>query len=327
MFENTVRSCVFPGAGIPGPKSPEDFQNAWIKKGGNSSYLEFLKEQRRILLEECRGEERIVMTHEVSPIHLDTVYLPAAGNHDAGPTVVLFPGNAMQLEDLIETARAYQNTGLNVMLFNPRYYGGSYRYDEEGKREAPITPTELGMYRDARTICEYLMKEKRVAPENMVLHGISMGAAVAAAVLRQYPAMHYIAQDTFSSLETAAKKMISLVPDCAISWAIKGAFPPEHKGVGEAETTDTLATTNKLRIVGEKGASGQALFLAAKVDEVIHEPVSHAKRLFKARYGYAPASDEQRLITRRASHGECVFHDKKAGGAVFAFLRTLGLIS
>lgn len=50
-----------------------------------------------------------------------------------------------------------------------RGYGGS-----EG------TPSEQGMYRDAEAIFKYVTQELHVAPANAIIHGYSLGGAVAA---------------------------------------------------------------------------------------------------------------------------------------------------
>lgn len=64
---------------------------------------------------------------------------------------------------------SYLAKGYDCLAVNCRGFGGS-----DG------TPSESGMYADARIMFKYLVNDLGIKPENIMLHGYSLGAAVAA---------------------------------------------------------------------------------------------------------------------------------------------------
>ncbi|MGB0748881.1 MAG: alpha/beta hydrolase [Magnetospiraceae bacterium] len=83
------------------------------------------------------------------------------------PTIVIFHGNAGNLASRDFKARVYLDAGFGVVLAEYRGYGGN-----------PGNPTEEGLYIDARTILDDLVR-KGVRPELTVLYGESLGTGVA----------------------------------------------------------------------------------------------------------------------------------------------------
>lgn len=49
-----------------------------------------------------------------------------------------------------------------------------------GFGESDGSPTEQGMYADAQTMFRYLVNDKGIDPKNIIIHGYSMGAPIAA---------------------------------------------------------------------------------------------------------------------------------------------------
>ena len=97
--------------------------------------------------------------------------VPALGGGapDGGPTHVLFAhGNAEDLGHLGAFARRYAGLGVTVLLFDYPGYGLS-----TGR------PTERGAYRAADAAYTYLVGELGADPGRIVVHGRSLGGAVA----------------------------------------------------------------------------------------------------------------------------------------------------
>ncbi|MCC8378158.1 MARTX multifunctional-autoprocessing repeats-in-toxin holotoxin RtxA [Xenorhabdus sp. PB30.3] len=67
----------------------------------------------------------------------------------------------------------YQKQGIDLLAVNMRGYGSS-----DGR------PNEKGLYQDARTMFHYLVNDRGIKPENIIIHGYSMGGAVAADLAR-----------------------------------------------------------------------------------------------------------------------------------------------
>lgn len=117
-------------------------------------------------------------------------FLPREGARGA---VLVCHGNAGSIEQRIELARAFHELGWAVLLFDYRGYGNS-----TGK------PSEEGTYRDAEAAAEHLTRVEGLAPEQIVLYGESLGAAVALELATRRSCAALIAESTFTSLPDMA---------------------------------------------------------------------------------------------------------------------------
>ena len=114
--------------------------------------------------------------------------------HDRPRAVILFShGNGGNLSHRADTARILNElVGVSVMLYDYRGYGRS-----EGR------PNEQGIMEDARAAREWLAQRERIAPEDIVLVGRSLGGAVAVD-LAQDGARGLILESTFTSIPDMA---------------------------------------------------------------------------------------------------------------------------
>ncbi|HAT2491874.1 TPA: MARTX multifunctional-autoprocessing repeats-in-toxin holotoxin RtxA [Aeromonas hydrophila] len=94
---------------------------------------------------------------------------------DGKPEVVLFlHGSGSSAEEQADAVRShYQKQGIDMLAVNLRGYGTS-----DGG------PSEQGVYQDARTMFRYLVEERGVAPDKILIHGYSMGGPIAADLAR-----------------------------------------------------------------------------------------------------------------------------------------------
>jgi acetyl esterase/lipase len=94
------------------------------------------------------------------------------GEPDTGrPVVLLLTGSGGTAEEYgCNLGTKYsQQLDANVMSINYRGYGTS-----QGK------PTEKGLYQDAQAMYDHLVKDMGFKPDQIIIHGFSMGASVAA---------------------------------------------------------------------------------------------------------------------------------------------------
>ena len=115
---------------------------------------------------------------------------------DAGPKqpVVLWcHGNAGNISHRLDNLGEFYRRGLSVLLFDYRGYGKS-----TGK------PTEQGLYQDALAMYEWLITERKVSAERVVVFGRSLGAAVAGDIARQRRAAGMILEGAFPSMQAMA---------------------------------------------------------------------------------------------------------------------------
>lgn len=94
------------------------------------------------------------------------------------PCVVIFHGNADLIDHMTEYADFYQSRGVHACLMEYRGYGRSTG-----------TPGEASVVADAVALIDMLAARPEIDPKRIILHGRSLGAAVAAqAAARRRPA-------------------------------------------------------------------------------------------------------------------------------------------
>lgn len=184
-------------------------------------------------------------------------YVPTA-NTDL--TVLYFHGNAGNISGRLQTIQLLHNLGLNVFIFDYRGYGKSL-----GR------PSEQGTYKDARAAWNYLVSEKALENDQIVIMGRSLGGAVASwlAVLKKPAAT--ILESTFIA---AADLGADLYPWLPVRFIIQYDY-------------NTLENIKQIR---------SPLFIAhSRDDEIV--PYDHGKKLFEA------ANDPKTFVELRGPHG------------------------
>lgn len=157
---------------------------------------------------------------EASGLPLEDVYLPLTPDIslfawfvDAGPTrpVVLWcHGNAGNIIHRLDNLAGLYRRHLSVLIFDYRGYGRSTG-----------TPNEGGLYADGLAYYDYLVTQRRVAPERLVVFGRSLGAAVAAEITKQRPAAGLILESAFPSIQAMADQHYWGIPS---RWVVEARF-------------------------------------------------------------------------------------------------------
>ncbi len=155
-------------------------------------------------------------------------------------------GNAGNISHRLRILEIFNSMELDVLLFDYRGYGLS-----EG------SPSEKGTYADAEGAWEYLTKVKGIPAERIIIHGQSLGGAIAAKLAsKQRPAMAVV-ESSFTSTRDLARKFCSFTP--AIYIIISYTY----------ETEKHIA-----------GARCPVLVVHSRDDELI--PFSHGEKIFLA---------------------------------------------
>lgn len=92
-------------------------------------------------------------------------------NQTTTATLVFFHGNTGNIGDVDWLGQRFHERGFNVLLFDYRGYGAS-----EGEE------SETGLYADGDAAVAFLINEKRVRPDQIILYGQSLGTTVVADV-------------------------------------------------------------------------------------------------------------------------------------------------
>ena len=161
---------------------------------------------------------------------------------EARVTLLVFHGNAGNLEDRRDWIEGLRRLPANVLTIDYRGYGRS-----EG------SPEEQGVYRDARAAHAWLMRTK---PGRLVIYGESLGGAVAAQLASEVKCNGLILQSTFTNAGDMAGRIAPFFP---MRWIIRTRF-------------DTLSRVGQLDV--------PKLILHARDDEVI--PFEMGERLCAA---------------------------------------------
>jgi abhydrolase domain-containing protein 17 len=89
-------------------------------------------------------------------------------NPNATHTILFCHGNAEDLNTAGSMLKEFQKNGFAILTFDYRGYGTSEGF-----------PTEENVYRDVDAVYEYLTNELKTPPEKIIVHGRSLGGAVA----------------------------------------------------------------------------------------------------------------------------------------------------
>ena len=99
-----------------------------------------------------------------------------------GKTVLVFTGSrepgAKQIKSIKD---AYLQQGYTVYQFDYRGFGTSHQIDKNGN-VVSSSMSEKTMYKDGMVMYNHLVKQLGIKPKDIVLHGYSLGAAVASRV-------------------------------------------------------------------------------------------------------------------------------------------------
>ncbi len=115
---------------------------------------------------------------------------------NAKRTVLFFHGNAGNISHRSKSIKIFHRLGFNVFIPDYRGYGKS-----EGH------PSEAGLYEDSYAAWHYLLSEKSLQSEQIILFGRSLGGAVATKLATREQPDALILESVFSSADDIAKSL------------------------------------------------------------------------------------------------------------------------
>lgn len=188
-------------------------------------------------------------------------FIPAPA---ARGTLLYLHGNGGNIGHRLDQIEVFHRLGLNVFIIDYRGYGAS-----SGK------PSEQGTYQDALAAWHWLMQEKRVAPERIVLFGESLGGAIAAWLAARQPPAGLVIYASFTSVPEMAQALYPMFP---ASRLVRYRY-------------DTRAALGSVTC--------PLLILHSPEDEII--PFSHGQALLEA------AREPKRLVELRGGHNDALW--------------------
>jgi len=125
-------------------------------------------------------------------------------------TLLFFHGNAGNISHRLESIDIFLKLNLSVLIIDYRGYGHS-----QGK------PSEYGFYQDALAAWDYLIRQGH-SPNEIILFGRSLGAAVAAYLGSKKKPAAIILESAFTSATDMARKYYPYLP---VRWLLRVRYP------------------------------------------------------------------------------------------------------
>ncbi|MGD0784563.1 MAG: alpha/beta hydrolase [Sedimentisphaerales bacterium] len=114
---------------------------------------------------------------------------------DAKFTFLICHGNGGNISYALDTVNIINELGFNCFIFDYRGYGNSHG-----------SPTEEGTYLDAQAAYDWLTKEKKISPQNIIILGKSLGGSIAAHLASNVEAKGLIVESGFTSYGDIGQK-------------------------------------------------------------------------------------------------------------------------
>jgi uncharacterized protein len=153
---------------------------------------------------------RDVVLHTDDGLDLTAWWAPATGPA-RDRTVLVAPGNGGSRLLRVPLARALAAEGFDVLLVEYRGYGGN-----------PGSPTEEGLAADVAAAYRYLVEERRVPPDRLVLFGESLGGAPLTLLATERPVGGLVLRSPFTSLADVGVRAYPFLPVRAL---LRDRFP------------------------------------------------------------------------------------------------------
>jgi len=126
------------------------------------------------------------------------------------PTIIVFPGNAMLVEDIAPLFSRFPAQGISVLLMDYRGYGLS-----TGEPDAEW------MKRDAEKIFDAASKHPAVDPAHITAWGVSLGTGIATHLASVKPIEKVILFSPYTSLVDVGHSMFPFLPKSIIKTFLK----------------------------------------------------------------------------------------------------------
>lgn len=226
-----------------------------------------------------------VRVRSADSLELSAWVIPPAAGPDSAPFWVLFMhGNAANFSVPARQAwaRALRAQGVGLVMFDYRGYGAS--------ADGPLH--EAGLYRDARSVYDWMQRERGIEADRIILFGHSLGTGVATELATTVEAAGLVLEGAFTSIPDVGAGRYPWLP---VRWLARERFASEGRA-------DSIAMPK--------------LLLHARDDAAV--PFALGQRLFAA----MPAPKE--FVTLTGGHDRAFAADSATYfGAIAAWLDAL----
>lgn len=191
-------------------------------------------------------------------------YIPSK---DANMTLLYMHGNGGNISNRLDSIKIFNSLGLNIFIWDYRGYGYSGG-----------SATEQNTYDDAMRAWEYLVNEKGLKAEDIIIFGRSLGGAIAANLASKVKPKAVILESTMTSVKDMASDIYPFVPSPFIHF--------------KYETIEYL-----------KNINSPLLVIHSQNDDII--PFEHGEKIFEL------ANEPKGFVKIRGSHNRGFLNSKE----------------
>ncbi len=120
---------------------------------------------------------------------------------DGKPSIIFFHGNAGHLGYRAKKYLALMREGYGLLAVSYRGYG-----------QSTGSPTEEGLYNDARASIKFIQDKFKIKESDIILYGESLGTGVAVQMATEFNIKAVILEAPFTSMVDMAKKLYPIFP-------------------------------------------------------------------------------------------------------------------
>lgn len=120
---------------------------------------------------------------------------------DSKYTVWMFAGNAGNMSYMLDAIRLIHDLKLSVFIYDYRGFGNSTG-----------NMTEQAMYSDTEAVWDYLTQTRQIPHDRIILHGRSLGTAMASWIAAKTEPAGLIIESGFTSIDDMAADLYKLFP-------------------------------------------------------------------------------------------------------------------
>lgn len=200
---------------------------------------------------------------------LNAWFVPSTGSQRM---LLFFHGNGGNISHRLESIDIFNKLGLGIFIIDYRGYGAS-----TGR------PTEKGIYLDAQAAYDYLLRQKNIRPENIIVYGESLGAQAAVDLASKNKVAALILEEAFTSAKDMSAAIYPFLPTIFLS--VK------------------FDSSNKIKKI-----SCPKLIIHSRNDEIV--PFRLGRKLYDA------APEPKEFLELTGGHNTCIFdsHDLFVSG-------------
>jgi hypothetical protein len=159
-----------------------------------------------------RPEDLYFQAADGTRLHAWYFRAPRAENAPPPPVILLCHGNAGNLSGRYVRAKMFMQAPADVFIFDYRGYGRS-----AGK------PHEAGVYQDVEAAWAELTETRGIAPERVIIYGVSLGGVMAVHLASKVEAAGLVVESAFTSVADMARRTMPFIPTFLIRTKMNSA--------------------------------------------------------------------------------------------------------